>query len=446
MAVPNQVIDILFRRSTPLSPNGLTIGGRNLRPLWFDGRFLAARDLKREQDYFLRRQAALGRAGGFGVVHGLLVDQGTATPPSGETIVIHAGQGITPDGRLAMLASDLTLQISDIAGEENLNQQFGLAENPQQPARTRTGLYVLALRPVEFTANPVSSYPSNLSNPRVTQDGDIVEASAATLIPYPNPVNSYDASIQEAALAYQIFVNNAAGALNNSLLPIAMVSIDRNVIQWIDCYLVRRDTGPQNSGVRLDLADPAAQQAFLLQYDAQLQQIVAARQAQGLNANFAAANYFQALPAAGRFPLNAIDTGALTQTFFPQQANVWLSLVPQDELPAIFEDSLSLPPLDLTQPAASFANLSVYVMIAVPRNDYAQLAAQFPHTQLNPALPQTVANRPLLPIPLLLPIAWLPPKLIAPASPWNAAINGQTYGFYVRRRSQPVFPDFTTGQ
>ena len=142
--------------STPSPSAGMVLTGRNSRPLWFDGRFLAAGDLKREQNYFLQRQAELGQAGGFGVLHGLLVDQGaTATQPAtAETIVIHAGVGITPAGGLVMIPADLTIQLSDLADEENLEVQFGLSTSPQQPARTRTGVYVLALRPVEFTANP----------------------------------------------------------------------------------------------------------------------------------------------------------------------------------------------------------------------------------------------------------------------------------------------------
>ena len=39
---------------------------RRWRPRWFDGRFLAASDLQGEQNYFLTRQADLGRAGGSG--------------------------------------------------------------------------------------------------------------------------------------------------------------------------------------------------------------------------------------------------------------------------------------------------------------------------------------------------------------------------------------------
>ena len=51
---------------------------------------------------------------------------------------------------------------------------------------------------------------------------------------YPNPVNGYDTSLQQAALARQIFAAGNSGALSDSLLPLAMIGIDRNAIQWID--------------------------------------------------------------------------------------------------------------------------------------------------------------------------------------------------------------------
>src|ERR1035437_6619969 len=84
---------------TTFTGNGsVVLDSRRTRPRWFDGRFLAAKDLEREQDYFLQRQADLGQAGGFGVMHGLTVDQGPVTgqPTDAETIVIHAGDGVTP--------------------------------------------------------------------------------------------------------------------------------------------------------------------------------------------------------------------------------------------------------------------------------------------------------------------------------------------------------------
>ena len=65
----------------------LIVDGRRIRPLYFDGRFLTARDLTREQSYFLTRLSDLGRSRGFGVVNGLqvgmrrrLVDPSRARP------------------------------------------------------------------------------------------------------------------------------------------------------------------------------------------------------------------------------------------------------------------------------------------------------------------------------------------------------------------------------
>src|SRR5512134_1734802 len=80
--------------------------GRRQRPRWFDGRFLAARDLIREQQYFLTREADLGQAAGSGVAEGLAIREG-AEP---QTLIIDAGHGITPSGELALLASDLTVR------------------------------------------------------------------------------------------------------------------------------------------------------------------------------------------------------------------------------------------------------------------------------------------------------------------------------------------------
>ena len=39
-------------------------------PLWFDGRYLTAADLNREQNYFLSRQTSIGKAIGRGVYRG----------------------------------------------------------------------------------------------------------------------------------------------------------------------------------------------------------------------------------------------------------------------------------------------------------------------------------------------------------------------------------------
>jgi hypothetical protein len=447
-----------------LSPNELAthqangsiaLNSQRARPLWFDGRFLAARDLAREQDYFLQRQADLARSAGFGVLHGLWVQTSESFPgqPNADVVVIRSGQGITPAGELVLLPNDLTIRLSDIADEQNLEVQFNISSMPNAPARTRSGLYVLGLRPVEFTANPITSFPTSIQGTRTTHDGDIVEATAVTLLPYPDPVSMYDAAQRRAALARQIFLNGQATQVSASVLPLAMISIQRGVIEWVDPYLVRRDTGPDYSGLRFGLADRASQQAFLMQYDAQLQETVATRRASGLPAGFAAGNYFQLLPSAARFTLASItinnsiqdSSQVFSQIFFPQQMDIRLSIIPVDEIPALIEESMSLPPIDLTLPQDAYANLSVFALVPVTRDKFAALRNTLPVLAPNPALPQVISFRPPLDLLRLyrggLTVA--PPPPSANAS-WASVIADQTYGFYVRRRSSPTFVDFTT--
>src|SRR5436305_1869249 len=139
----------------------LIIDERRARTRYFDGRFLAAKDEIRDQNYFLTRLADLGRAGGTGIVSGLLVDRTSPT-----LLTIRAGQGVTPAGETLMVPTDLPVPLADIATAEQLDVNFGLSRIPAALARNRTGLFVLGLRPVEYTANPVASYPPAFYRPR----------------------------------------------------------------------------------------------------------------------------------------------------------------------------------------------------------------------------------------------------------------------------------------
>jgi hypothetical protein len=276
------------------------------------------------------------------------------------------------------------------------------------------------------------------------------------LVPYPSPVSwrgasARDAAQLRAALARQIFLNGNPTPLPDSLLPLAMVYLQRGTLVWVDPYLVRRDTGPEYSGLRLGLTDPAAQQAFLRQYDAQLQETVAMRLAAGTSASFAAADYFDAIPSFGRFPLPclSLSTAATNQTFaqsfFPQQLDVRLSIIPVDEITALVQDSMALPPIDLTLPANAYADLSVFALIPVPRAGFAALKQSLPTLAPNPTTPQILSFR--TPIDLLR--LYRGTLSITPPTPnqnsaWAQTIGNQTYGFYIRCRSSPAYVSFST--
>jgi len=441
------------------SNGSLVIDSQRTRPYWFDGRFLAARDLQREQNYFLQREADLGQAAGFSVIHGLNVSLPAANDPDadGDTVIIGAGQGLTPSGEIVMLPNDLRIHLSDLPDEQNLDVQFNIASIPKTPPRTRSGAFLVAAQLVQYTGNPIASYPTSIQGTRTTHDGNIIEATAITLVPYPSPVNwtgssSQDASKLRAALARQIFLNANPTKLSDALLPLAMVYLTRGVIVWVDPYLVRRDTGPEYSGLRLGLADPATQRAFLSQYDSMLQEVMAMRTASGASASFAATTYFDALPPLGRIPLASIGISVqatsqtFTQAFFPQQLDVRLSVVPTDEIPALVEDSMALPPIDLTLPANAYADLSVFVLIPVSRTGFTALKNSLPTLAPNPTVPQILSFR--TPVDLLR----LYQGAVAIKQPtqnqnsaWQNAIGNQTYGFYIRNRSSPAYVSFATG-
>ena len=113
---------------------------------------------------------------------------------------------------------------------------------------------------------------------------------------------------------------------------------------------------------------------------------------------------------------------------------VLLSVVPSDELPALIEDSLSLPPIDLTLPASADADLAVLALVPVPRPTLAKLAAELPPVVLKSAIPETLNYR--KPIDLLK-FFHLPVPTVAPGN-WQDAIGTQVYGYYIRQRSAPA--------
>ena len=74
---------------TPYEGTGTIIqSSRQTRPYWFNGRFLGARDLQRDQNNFLLRQAEMGAAAGFGVIHGLQVTMPPDEAAAAETFSV----------------------------------------------------------------------------------------------------------------------------------------------------------------------------------------------------------------------------------------------------------------------------------------------------------------------------------------------------------------------
>jgi hypothetical protein len=418
--------------------------GRN-RPFYFDGRFLTAADLTRDQLYVLSRQADLAKARGVGIVQGLMVSRGGAAT----SLTLEPGYGITPSGELVILANQQTVALSNLATIQRLDADFGLAPIPSEPARTASGLFVVALRPVEFTADPIASYPTSITGTRQIHDGSIIEATAITLIPYPDG-GSGDFQQRRSQVAKEIFVDDAIRGLPTNALPLAMVALDRGVVQWVDTFMVRRELGAEATSIlSLGAASRALREAQVQQYQKHLSEIMAERQAsRGLR--FAAAEHFRALPPVGQLPAASIDlvNDEFTQLYFPPEMDVELSFIPSDEVAAIIEDSLLLPSIDLTLSAEARDSIAILVMIPVIRQEIQQLKLTLPSLQreLRAAAPGQLAKR--LPIEVLkglrlpqrLPTSTSMPPPTADPLPlmqtWQQQLQKAAEGrlWYVRRR------------
>ncbi len=417
----------------------VVVDDRRRRPLYFDGRFLAARDLTREQNYFLTRQADLGRAGGSGVVHGLLVRPGS----SASSIRIEPGHGATPSGELVVLSEALEINLADVTLGQRLDTAFGLAAIPALPQRSRSGLFVVALRTVELTANLIASYPTSITGPRSAEYGDIVEAAAVTLYPYEDQGGRVELDQRRARVARELFLLNRGRGLAAEALPLALVALDRGVVRWVDPFMVRREVGGQHGDVLSRTSVSRAQrEAYLLQYDAHLQDVLRLRQAGQRGWRFAATEHFQALPPVGRLPAAAIAPADFSQIFFPPEVDAELSFVAEDEITALIEEGLLLAPIDLTLSGDELESTDVLVLLPVPRrrlralrNTTGSLTRALP-----PSTPRLLAKaRPIdvlrLRLPPRLPVMLQPDAGELADQAWREALAATDLLWYVRRRN-----------
>ena len=440
-----EFIDLAIEARETLIRQDVLVGDpRRWRPRWFDGRFLAASDLQGEQNYFLVRQADLARAGGSGIIDGLAVSEVVETGTGLARLRIEPGQGVTDTGELVVLLDALEVSPADIPEMQRLDAAFGLQVVPNEAGRTRTGLYILALRAVEWTANPIGAYPTSLTGTRTSEDSTIVEGVAVSLIPYPDESVEGTRWRRRAKVARDIFVDGRDHGAASGVLPIAMVAMRGNTVDWVDPFLVRRETGAERpAGMDFGFGARALRESHLLQYQRHLVDVL---NEQG-DRPFAAGAYFDALPPIGQFPASAIDANALTQRFFPAGIDVELSFIPEDELPALIEESLLMPPLDLTAGLDALEGVGVIVLIPLARPAFMARKASLPNW--DEELPRLrVPVRDLraraTPRELLLANVFVPavrPSAPPPEEPWRELLRTAAAGqllWYVRRRHLPI--------
>jgi hypothetical protein len=389
----------------------LVLDERRRRPNYFDGRFLTAADLTDDQSYVLSRLTDLARTQGQGVSEGLLVSLTNPTDLANRpsTLRVRKGWGLTGSGELVGLPNDLVVDVGSLAQVQALNDRFGLGPRPVEPQRTLTGLFILALRPVEYTDGPIASYPTGVTGERRTEDGFIVEATAVTLIRYGGG-GAGEAEEQRRRVTRDIFLLDALRLDSLAVLPLAIVALSRGVVLWVDNWLVRRELGAvDHGGLGLFGDTRARRQAHLLQYQGQLEELLEGRRDRGWQ--FAAAEHFDLLPPVGQLPREAILTpparedgavgeAAFQQVFFPPEIETQLAILPEDELAGLIEEGLPLPPIDLTVSAKERDAVAVVILLPIARARLQGLLQRLAianlsalRLRLRPAAPGQLARR-----------------------------------------------------
>lgn len=415
---------------------------RRERPRYFDGRFLAARDLIRDQQYFLTRESDLGREAGSGVAAGLFVEQGSAP----QSLTVSPGHGTTPAGELVLLPRGVGVQLANIPLAEQLSARFGLSRVPQPPLRSRTGLFVLALRPVEFTANPIGAYPTSITGQRSVEDGDIIEATALILVPW-NDDGATDAlQARRGRAARAIFAQGVARGVSANVLPLAMLALENNTVVWIDEAMVRRELGANRGDLPgLGFAPRALRMAHLMQYQEHLRDVVARSNGR----SFPASEHFPALPSAGPLPAGIINVADFTQNFFPAEIDVDFSIVPEDELPALVEEALTLQTIDLLAPVESLDSTAVMILAPVPRNEWRVVVTRLNTVTtrlVKPAAPNLLAQRKPFEVLQQLRVPRTVQGALDPSNTSDAEwqrLAGLPFLWFVRRRHLAYRDDYT---
>jgi len=450
------------RLEAAINAGAIIVDGGRRRPFYFDGRFLTASDLIADQAYIRGRQSDLAQAIGAGVIRGLMVGLGAGATANNPEVIVEPGLGITPAGDLVTIGSELRVRLNAIPESQTVDAQLGIKLLATAGTVNRSGLFVLALRPVEFTSNPVPAYPTTLDGKRTVHDGDIIEATALTLIPYPDRAGSEDALAKRARVAREIFFDGQRPGVLQEALPIAMVYLDGGALRWLDVFMVRREVGAESTiAAGLRQRPRALLEAWLKQHLDHVDDIGAGTVSSG----FSAARFFEVLPPVGLIPASTLKfetqlgRPTLTQAFFPPLVDCEFAFVPTDEIAALVDDALALPPIDLSASDDDLDHLSVLIVAGVTRQELELLKRNLENVTriVRAAAPGMLAKR--LPFESLIriasPLAVPPPdaREQALAEAWQAALaaaqnsarqSNRSSFWFLRRRQLPYYSEISS--
>ncbi len=376
----------------PTQEPGVIFDGRRSRTAWFEGQHVTADHFNRDQSYHLTRQADLGRAIGQGVAEGLEISSDAAT-----ALTITAGLGLAPSGEVIQLGQDLTLDLADIPTQRRLNAALKSRKAITPAPETRSGLYILSASVVEYSSNPTASYPVSATATRSLHDSLITEGMLFSLTPEPMSSSNADDLEWRADAAWRIFVEGRTPEVPTQALPLAMVALEGNKVLWVDGPMVRRSLQAFTTGHAGVSAETMARRwAHFLQFDGVIED-----ELEGSGPDtFTASQIARSIPAMGRLPRATVarrsEPGGpmrLSQSWLPADVPVELVALPRDEIDALMDDAVMLPPIDLNADKDVLANTPITIIVPVERGNWMNTPAEVLETALPLRAPPAVGGR-----------------------------------------------------
>lgn len=338
------------------------------RTHYYDGRLLKASDLTRDQFYLDERLREVGRALGQGIVRGLQV-----TLRSDRKINISPGLAITPSGRVLELEKqEQPLDLMSAANLFELNP--GVHSLP-------AGLYAIEIRYAEKGVGSAEIYPRDLEAERGFHFNAFAEGVQFAVVKLSAPLPTEkmrhlpveEASIYaRALLARQLLVGSPGQhvSLGEDSVALGLIAIEYGIPQWLDVSLLRRPYRRANTrnALQFDLYN---------HYEELLQSVLQVRSISAHQEQFLASRYFSMLPPVGTIPKGSVDPVNGYQNFFPENFEVSIAPVREDDIASLIEQSLALEPIDFR------TDKDVDIMIAVVVDDvsFSYLARQLQHLE-----------------------------------------------------------------
>jgi len=385
-------------------------GIRNVN--FVNGRVLTAEDMTAERGANLQRQRLLGTCVGDGVGHGLEVSLSSNSVPYGTQVVhVTAGVAVNRNGDALQLASDTDVTLAATLPTAPVNGGLFTPCQPPQTQLTNPGIYVLTILPasgyqgqvpvaqlnsagvatscssrfatagVQFRLAPVTLESTGtglqsrlfaLANQIQTQLNNNVSAAslAPALSQFRNGLahvcfgtealagyaaNPFPSTAQTSSLDDYGTIDSLreAGLMTDCEVPLAIMYWTQSGIQFVDVWSVRRPVFPVTAselwpvfGGRRRLAEGLA---IFLQFQDQVNAIVANKSIVNFLSLFVATDYLLYLPSFGLIPIGNVNpsVGFDFQEFFSGRTYRSPVYIEGSKLQPLFQHSLSYPPIDL---------------------------------------------------------------------------------------------------